>query len=641
MQAIEDRIAGIQSSIAAVVGAEQRPVAVTAPGGVSTTGTTPVEPIPVTLAPVAPTSPPINPTGGVGTTPEGPPSPAPPAKQPPSIPAPPVTITQPGGGIGGTGLGMTPEEVSALLAATLAADDSGVAAAIDAGGTAASVQDGWNYFRDAIETIGTDLEGAFSEIGASSFDTGTAITLTEVGAGVTADIAGVDVVGFAGGILVLSWVFGWVIAQLGSMFPDPSLFGWHPFHYIRDGIINFGNQFKQLATDGSKPIIDLFMQPVRQIIGLFQRSANATASAHNKVSRVVQHTIPDAKADAIAQAKLYADQQLAVITDAATQALTMLTPPPTLAQARVIVNEALRHATLVWQFEGMTAAAIISADEYADVLHSQTTTAINDASAKVASDAQTAINKMNSELIAKLAGDETLLASLSTSVDTQLPLEIAQAVATSTAQQTARDAATTQALQTQINALQSQIATLETAIAKDTQLIVTGQSNLLNLQANETVDQATITEQEAIIEKARVDIATNTQTISTLFTQITGISNTLGPVQAAQQLNTVQLAPFETVGAVLLPTALATLSATLNSLKTKVDTCTVDTCDPSSPQNIRNVLRDLLGLMTAAGEIGFIAEAVRDPVAVANTIAPLLDSIDSGALSTLNALLSL
>ncbi len=147
--------------------------------------------------------------------------------------------------------------------------------------------------------------------------------------------------------------------------------------------------------------------------------------------------------------------------------------------------------------------------------------------------------------------------------------------------------------------------------------------------------------QRQLIVTAQSDILSNITSIQDLNTKITGISNTLAPVQAAQQLNTTQLAPFEGIGAVALPTVLATLSSIINNIKTKVDECMVDNCDTTSPNNIRNVLRNLLGLMSAAGEIGFIAEAIRDPSGTANALAPILDSIDSGANTTWDALIGL
>jgi len=182
---------------------------------------------------------------------------------------------------------------------------------------------------------------------------------------------------------------------------------------------------------------------------------------------------------------------------------------------------------------------------------------------------------------------------------------------------------------------------LTTRITTDETVIAAAQAAIQNLSSAETVDEQAIAAQQATITAAQVDIATSTTAISDLETQITGVSDTLGPVRAAQQLNTSQLAPFEVIGAVALPTVLATLSATLSSLKTQVDTCTVDNCDTTNPNNIRNVLRDLLALFVATAEIGFIAEAVKDPIGTASALAPGLDAIDASAFSLLNNLLSL
>ena len=641
VQAIEDRIAQIQSEIAALVGADVRPVAVTSQTGVSTSTPVAVEPVPVTLAPVpAPTSPNQPPS-----TFTPPPSPVPPAyptqpNQPPTSTSPPSTLGGGGGEIPAPS-GLSAADAAAFIAANVYGDNNVVGQFISDNGQPSAPGDAWNYMRDQVDGVFTDIESSLSELTISSFEMGTAVNVAEIAAGTTADIASIDVVGFAGALLLGEYVIGWVISYVGSLFPNPSIFGFHPLAFIQEGIVGFGNQFKQSAKDLSQPIVDFVTQPVRQLVGLFQRSTNATASAHNKVARVVQHTVPDAIATATATAAKDTAAQIAVITDAATQAVTMLTPPPTLAQAKRIVADAQSHPTLVWQFEALAASAIVSADTYADELHTLVQgdvaagiTASKDAAAQ-------AITTFEQTLIARVVGDETLLGALTNTVDTKVPSEISSAVTSAVATQAQRDVTATAALQSQITALQTQIATLSARVTTDELIISTAQSQLTQMGNATVVDAQTVAALQTQIANARVDIATSTTAISDLYTQLTGISDTLGPVQTAQQLNTAQLAPFEGLTSVMLPTAIATIAATLTSLKTKVDTCVVENCDPANPNNIRNVLKDLLGLLTAAAEIGFIAEAVRDPLGTANTLAPLLDSIDAGAVGTLNALLSL
>jgi hypothetical protein len=90
-----------------------------------------------------------------------------------------------------------------------------------------------------------------------------------------------------------------------------------------------------------------------------------------------------------------------------------------------------------------------------------------------------------------------------------------------------------------------------------------------------------------------------------------------------------------------LTAVVATIATSIKNIQTQIDTCLVDNCDQTKPNNIHNILKDILGAITAASEIAFIAEAVHDPLGTANLLAPTLDGIDSAAVATLNALLDL
>jgi len=473
----------------------------------------------------------------------------------------------------------------------------GLVGAVGASPAANAASDGWDYFRNTIETIATDAEISFEEITSSGLASGTAITLGEVGLGVTEGLGSLEVVGFSAALLLSEYAFGWVVTKVALLFPNPSIFGWRPLNFIVSGINNFGKSFESSARGLGHDLSVVFMQPVRQIMGLFQRLGNATASAHNKVAHVVNHTIPDAVSGIQQKAQTYTDQQIATLTTTEREAIARL--------------------------------------------RRDTTQAIADSASKVKSHDAAALAKVNHDLIVMLQGDESLLSQLATTVNVQIPLEIAVAVDKAVATENQRLTATASTLQSEIDCIQPQITSLTGIVSSNEAAIVTAQTNIAALQGQSTIDEQAIAAEQATIAQAQADIATSTTMISTLHDQITGISSTLAPVHAAQLLNTSQLAPFEIAGSVALPTIIAALSGQLTKLQTKVDTCVVTTCDPASPNNIKNQIKDWLGMLSAAGELAFIAEAVQNPQGTADTLAPELNLIDSGAVDTLNALLSL
>lgn len=605
------------------------PISPVITGVTSTGGSVP----PVTTTPVITpvTTPVINPTTGGTTGTYGPPPPT----TTTTTTTPPVINPTTGGVAGGTYGPLPPPDFLGEVVPTYVLN--GIPAVV----APAGVPDAWNYFRDTIDSSFTDLESAFESIGTGTVTGGTDVAITEIGLGVTADVAGIDVIAFAGALLLSEYIGGWIIEKVGEYFPNPSVFGWYPLNFIQKGIERLGKQFEQSASGLGQPLIDLFTSPIRQILGLFQRSGNATASAHNKIAKVVTETIPAAASTAVTTSNAYSDQLRHDIETAVAQAMTTVGNITSGTDAKLIVAQANQTGGLVWDFTGLVAAGIAAADEYARTHAGDVTGAIATAVASVTNDVTKLVTSFETDLVKRLTGDETALATLATTVTTTVPNEIATKVNQATATENQALTAQITTLENQITTLQGQQTVAETKLEAYQQAVQAAADNITALQGSEVVDAQAIQQQQQIIATAQAGIATATQSIADLQTQITGISSTLAPIHAAQQLNTLQLAPFEAIGAVALPTLLATLTTTLRQVKNKVDTCAVTTCDPNSPQNIKHVLRDMLGLLSAAGEIGFIAEAIRDPQGTANALSPFLDGIDNQAVSLLDTLLSL
>lgn len=435
--------------------------------------------------------------------------------------------------------------------------------------------DGWNYFRDTIENVGTDLETLFGELESTAISDGIGITVTEVGLGVTADMAGVEVVSLAAFLLLGEYATGWVVRWVGQLFPNPSILGWHPLGFISDGLQALGNQFITSAQGLGDELWKVFTQPIRVIMGLFQRLGNATSAAHTKVAHLYNHTIPDAVSGVVGQANGYTDTQVTKVEGDLKAAEANLngniTTNVTAAEAQAKADLAAAEVNLNANIQANVAAA--------------------------ESQAQAGLSQLQATLVARLQGDEQAIAMINQLVTVQVPAEVATAVSDAVS-------SLTQSFQTALTTLNTQLQT---------------QLNQMT-QAIEQQDQTAI---------------------STLHQQILATSSQITQLEKQQQLNTAQLAPYEAPGATFLPLVLAALAGSISKLTTQVDTCTIDTCDPTKPNNIMNVLKDLLGMLTAAGEIGFIAEAAKDPIGTANALAPILNGIDLSATDTLNALLSL
>lgn len=537
-----------------------------------------------TPTPVTPT---IGLSGAQPVTPDGP-------------PAPPIPAPAPGGGVTTIttgGVNLTSTQIAALIAAEVTGDDGAVGDFIDGNGTPPTVENAWDYFVQQIDEVFTGLEGSFDGLAATAVDVSVSVEVAEVATGVTADIGGIEVIGFGLAILAGEYITGWILQQVGTYFPDPSIFGFRPLNFIREGITNVGNQLAGAAENEAEYVVNFITQPIRVLTGLFQRIFNSHAATHNAIATLHSATIPNATAGLLTSAENYTDSKLS--------------------------------------------ANLVQAEDYADTLRNQLENDITTAKADAEQAALTDATNVQQNLIGRLQGDEATLAALSTEVTVTIPNELEAEINESVATENAALTAQLTPIQTEIAQLQQQVQNEQSTIATADAAISVANTNIETLQSAESVDDDAIAAEQQAITTAQADIATSTTAISDLYTQITSISSTLTPIQATQQLQTNQISTINTDLDTAVPLALATLSTALQSLKTEVDECMVDNCDTSNPNNFRNVLRDLLELLTAAAEIGFIAEAVRDPIGTATALAPILDTIDSSAVDTLNALLDL
>jgi predicted nucleic acid-binding Zn-ribbon protein len=460
----------------------------------------------------------------------------------------------------------------------------------------AGVESGWSAALDDLDSM-ADLSAWFDSIGGTAIDAGGAVIVAEVGGGLLATIADLPTIALAAGCVLIIYCVGKILIFVGRYFGNPGVFGWHPLNFIQAGIQDVGRGLVSVADGIIDPIIHLIMTPVHLLLGLFQRSGNATASAHNKIASVVNTHIP--------AAELAAEQEAAKYTD--------------------------------------TSIATLDSDLSAKITDANNTIADLQRSlpAMIASGATAAFATIDADLLSRLSKDENAMAAISTEIATQLPLEIQTAVSDAQAtEQQALTAATTQ-LQSQITAINTQIGTVQGQIATTLATITALQTQLNTLESATNPDQAQITALQQEITTAEDDYNQLVVTLDDLNNQITGISTTLGNVQTAQQLQTTQLNGITGLGATGLVAVVAALVTGLTSLTNYVDTCVVQTCDETKPTGLKPSLLALLALLTDAAEIAAISAMIKDPVGSADTLAPTLDATAAFAINSWDVLLDL
>ena len=222
----------------------------------------------------------------------------------------------------------------------------------------------------------------------------------------------------------------------------------------------------------------------------------------------------------------------------------------------------------------------------------------NDISAGTASaeaEAHAELAQFESEIVGRLSQDENVIANLESIVNQVIPADIAAAMGTAVADSYANTANAVAIINNQITALQT---TLEQAIAED-----------------DTKLQEEIT--------GNIDI----------------LQNELDGIQSKQQLDEANIGVLQEITSVAIPAAIAAVATSVAAITTEYDECAITMCP--GPHSLQNVLAGLLATLLDAGELGFIVEAVRDPIATANALSPILTSVDAGANDLWDTLLAL
>lgn len=351
--------------------------------------------------------------------------------------------------------------------------------------------------------------------------------------------------------------------------------------------------------------------------------------------------IPNIEAAAHADAQRITDGRFNILDAGLVGAYLEWAGAHTEADASAAINAENQYHTEQRAWKALAALTLLAAAEHADANHADSRSYTDASSAGVAKADAASLKALSDQLTRELAADEAVLRHLTTAVNTTLPAEITQQVGAAAATAQANLVSAAQALQAEITSIEGEIAAANARIDADVRAIAAAGVAIGDAQAQAKVDETAIAANETAITLANGRIDVNKQAIDTANTKISTINDSLTKVVAQQQLNTAQLAPYEAVGAPTVALSIAAVAAGVAAITTEFDRCGVLNCDPLNPNNIENVVKGLLTGLTAAAELGFIAEAVKDPVGTANAIAPALDLVSSGAIGTLDALLSL
>lgn len=490
-------------------------------------------------------------------------------------------------------------------------------------------EDAWDYARNGFENTLKDIGDFLDSVGSAGV--GDAVGEAGVVGGTAAPFAIIDLptLAFAVFGLILFEGFEWIVRFITEHIPNPSIFGYHPLGFIAQGFNAGANVVLQMNDSVVLHLRNVIIAIVHQLVSVFSRDARAVGHVLGITSHLFRVVIPGAASDATNNANTHSDQQIAELHTEVDQAAANIEQFHNPQSAQTFIDDYHRFGGVTYALDAIAGEAILEASTLANNALTQAKSYADQAEADAKSYADANLSRVEADLVKSIQGDEIVLQNLSQTIAVTVPAEIANAVADSynKEQSNLQDAVNT--INTEIASLQGQINDLQTRIANDEQVIASNVSKLLTLQSAESQDAQVITAAQQAITSAQFDILSSQKAIDDIQTNIQEQGTQLQQLQTQQQLNTSELSPFEVTGAVTLTATLAALSASINAIKTELDTCAVTTCD--GPNNIANVLKSLLSSLLVAGEFGFFAEAISNPQGTANALEPILDSINTGA----------
>lgn len=236
---------------------------------------------------------------------------------------------------------------------------------------------------------------------------------------------------------------------------------------------------------------------------------------------------------------------------------------------------------------------------------------------QVSSNLQNNIDSLSRTLVSDLSAVWEAVRPLQTAVSSTIPAELAaEATRANQVIAEAKQAVLSQ-LSDAITSINGEITTAEGLAASALDRAVQG----IDADLNNTI----VAEQNALIA-AKNDILLQLQTAT-------------GKLQGAIDIDNANIGTLQTVTALAIPAAIAAVATGVASITREFEECGVTSCD--GPNSLQNQLSKLGGLLSITGELGFLAEAIKDPQGTEEAIQGTLSGLYNTGHSLIDDLLAL
>lgn len=332
---------------------------------------------------------------------------------------------------------------------------------------------------------------------------------------------------------------------------------------------------------------------------------------HNNVS------IPNARNDAISASHGYTDT-VHTITDARIDG--------------VVSDIAGTAENLQHNIDGLS--NYVNGPFHADVYN-----AIAAAGTAAETEARLELQRAEADLVARIAGDETIVSNLNEVATVALPAAIAAGV------QSAKDAAHAE-LVGQVQALTSRLDDLQRQIAQaasDEQMALSQVTQAIAAQraADLTTEQGRIdAAAAATLATAQMGIAAEAaQRAAALDAQSKAVAVQLDTINATETITQANIGTLENVTSVVIPASIAAVAAGVASITAEFERCAVTACE--GPNNWQQLFQAAYGLAAGAEVAEFLANAIKDPTGEAASLASVASGVYNDGHALLDSLLSL
>lgn len=268
-------------------------------------------------------------------------------------------------------------------------------------------------------------------------------------------------------------------------------------------------------------------------------------------------------------------------------------------------------------------------------LHTEVSSAIS----STATSLQNNIDRLSVELTQDLAGVWDSINPLQIAVSTTLPGLIEQEASSEAAATAAVGAAAhaelvtaTNNLQGNLNAVQSGLQTSITAAAAAAAALAAADLKTAEGVSAAQAAQATITSENY----SQLQLTTEAESLQQ---QIDYNRQQIDTLEATQTISLPAVYGITAPATITVPLAVTALATEVVSIASEIESCMITSCD--GPNSLTNQLSKLSSLFSAAGELSFVAAAIKDPVGTADALSDVVGSLWDTGQSLFDDLLSI